>query len=152
MGEHNSNRKAESRDKFIPLKYAQDYTAKKAFMPEPLRKAIEILSISKAQMNVHNEAAGEFKAHTEKECLRLNDSCEKKIKGWTSSYETKQTKRLKERETALAGEEAVRADAVKAQAEKQTAANDKSIAEEQARIEKLMKDLEARKARLAAEV
>merc|ERR1711964_784870 len=120
--------------------------------PEPLRKAIDTLSISKAQMNVHNEAADEFKSHTEKECLRLNDSCEKKIKGWTSSYETKHTTRLENREAALATEEAARADAVKEQEVKQTAANQKSIAEEQARIEKLTQELEARKATLAAEL
>merc|ERR1711964_922952 len=137
----------------IPLKYIDnDYTADRAFMPEPLRKAIDTLSISKAQMNVHNEAADEFKSHTEKECLRLNDSCEKKIKGWTSSYETKQTTRLENREAALAGQEAARADAVKEQEVKQTAANQKSIAEEQARIEKLTQELEARKATLAAEL
>merc|ERR1712096_464867 len=116
------------------------------------RKAIDTLSISKAQMNVHNEAADEFKSHTEKECLRLNDSCEKKIKGWTSSYETKHTTRLENREAALAGQEAARADAVKEQEVKQTAANQKSIAEEQARIEKLTQELEARKATLAAEL
>merc|ERR1711964_644161 len=137
----------------IPLKYIDnDYTADRAFMPEPLRKAIDTLSISKAQMNVHNEAADEFKSHTEKECLSLKDSCEKKIKGWTSSYETKHTTRLENREAALATEEAARADAVKEQEVKQTAANQKSIDEEQARIEKLTQELEARKATLAAEV
>merc|ERR1711964_805199 len=50
------------------------------------------------------------------------------------------------------GEEAARADAVKEQEVKQTAANQKSIDEEQARIEKLTQELEARKATLAAEV